>query len=159
MKRKREAFVKSFSWFLLIPGLGLILTCQSWSQIMVSGLGCDNIRVGFQGLHFSCGYGQWGVQGSRNPFSCNKTRSKCPSELLKGINGTCTWAIKPPHHHRPQAGWEYLTHQGLTLGVHDHPLVEVAYMFHKVCLTIIHGECGLSEPPRKSPSLNFARER
>ena len=41
MKRKREAFVKNFSWFLLIPGLGLILTCRSWSQIRVSGLGHD----------------------------------------------------------------------------------------------------------------------
>ena len=42
--------------------------------------------------------------------------------------------------------------------MHCHSLVEVADMFHKVCSTIIHGEYGLSEPPRKSPSLNSARE-
>ena len=37
-------------------------------------------------------------------------------------------------------------------------LVEVADMFHRVCSTIIHGECGLSEPPRKYPSLNSTHE-
>ena len=42
--------------------------------------------------------------------------------------------------------------------MHGHSLVEAADMFHRVCLTIIHGECGLNEPPRKSPSLNSARE-
>ena len=44
MKRKRKAFVKVFkklSWFLLISGLGLILACQSWSQIRVPGLRRD----------------------------------------------------------------------------------------------------------------------
>ena len=44
-KKEKEAFVKSFSWFLLIPGLGLILTCQSWSQIRVSGLGHDTYQM------------------------------------------------------------------------------------------------------------------
>ena len=34
--------------------------------------------------------------------------------------------------------------------MHSHSLVEVAYVFHGVCLTIVHGERGLSEPPRKS---------
>ena len=32
-------------------------------------------------------------------------------------------------------------------------------MLHRVCSTIIHGECGLSEPPRKFPSLNSTCER
>ena len=32
-------------------------------------------------------------------------------------------------------------------------------MLHKVCLTVTHGECGLSEPPRKSHSFNSTRER
>ena len=44
-KKEKEAFVKSFSWFLLILGLGLILSCQSWSQIRVSGLGRDSFGV------------------------------------------------------------------------------------------------------------------
>ena len=41
MKKKEGSFCKKFSWFLLILGLSLILVCQSWSQIRVSGLGCD----------------------------------------------------------------------------------------------------------------------
>ena len=41
MKMKRKAFVKKFSWFLLISGSSLILTCWSWSQIWVSVLGRD----------------------------------------------------------------------------------------------------------------------
>ena len=43
--------------------------------------------------------------------------------------------------------------------MHCHPLVEVAYMFHGVYSTIVHGERGLSEPPRKPPSLNSTHER
>ena len=43
--------------------------------------------------------------------------------------------------------------------MHNHSLVEVAYVLHRVCSTIVHGECGLSEPPKKSPTLNSARER
>ena len=38
--------------------------------------------------------------------------------------------------------------------MHSHPLIEVANMLHRVCSTIVHGECGLSEPLRKFPSLN-----
>ena len=86
-------------------------------------------------------------------------RSKSLSGFLKGIDGTCSQAIKPSHCHKTQTGWEYLAHQGLILGVHNHSLIEVANMFHKVYSTIIHGECGLSEPSRKFPSLNSARER
>ena len=67
-------------------------------------------------------------------------RSKYLSEFLKGINGTCTQTIKPPYRYRPQAGWEYLVHQGLVLGVHNHSLIEVANMLHKVCSTVIYGE-------------------
>ena len=85
--------------------------------------------------------------------------SKGLSELLKGINGNCSQAVKPPHCHKPQIGWEYLTHQSLVLEMHYHPLVEVAYMLHGVCSTIIHGERGLGVLPRKSPSLNFTCER
>ena len=59
----------------------------------------------------------------------------------------------------PKLDREYLKHQGLILGVHIHSLVEVAYVLHRVCSTIVHGECGLGEPPRKSPSLNSACER
>ena len=43
--------------------------------------------------------------------------------------------------------------------MHYHPLVEMAHMLHRVCLTVVHGECGLHEPLRKSPSLNSTRER
>ena len=85
-------------------------------------------------------------------------RSKSLSEFLKGINGTYTQTIKLPHHHRPQAGWEYLVHQGLILGVHNHSLIKVANMLHRVSSTIIHGEHGLSKPPRKSLSLNHVCE-
>ena len=35
----------------------------------------------------------------------------------------------------------------------------MAYVFHMVCSTIIHGERGLGEPSRKSPSLDSTRER
>ena len=43
--------------------------------------------------------------------------------------------------------------------MHCHSLVEVAYMLHEVCSTIVHGEHGLGELPRKSPPLNSVRER
>ena len=43
--------------------------------------------------------------------------------------------------------------------MHSHSLVEVAYVLHRVYLTIIHGEHGLGEPSRKSPFLNSTRER
>ena len=49
----RKVFVKvlkKLSWFLLILGLGLILTCRSWSQIWVSGLGRDIKAVKKSGL-------------------------------------------------------------------------------------------------------------
>ena len=45
MKGKREVFVKvleKVKLVLLISGLSMILACQSWSQIWVSGLGRDN---------------------------------------------------------------------------------------------------------------------
>ena len=50
------------------------------------------------------------------------------------------------------------THQGFVLGVHNHSLIEMVNMFHKVHSTIVLGEYGLSEPSRKSSSLNFAYE-
>ena len=94
-----------------------------------------------------------------NPATHNKMRSKHLSEFFKGINGTCTQTVKPLHRHQPQARWEYLAHQGLVLGVHSHSLIEVANMLHRIYSTIIHGERGLSEPPRKSSSFNPVRER
>ena len=41
----------------------------------------------------------------------------------------------------------------------SHPLVEVAHVLHRVCLTIVNGERWLIEPPRKSSSFYLARER
>jgi len=41
----------------------------------------------------------------------------------------------------------------------SHSLVEVTYVLHKICMTVVHGECGLSEPLRKSPFLNPTCER
>ena len=43
--------------------------------------------------------------------------------------------------------------------MHNHSLIEVANMLHRVCSTIIHGECRLSESPKESPSFNLTRER
>ena len=114
------------------------------------------VRICFQGFPLSHDHGQQRVQGPRNPATSDKTSSKRPSKLLKGINGAFLQAIKPPHCHKPQIGWEHLTHQGFILGVNSHPLVEVAYMLHRVCSTIIHCKCRLSEPPRKFSSFNFA---
>ena len=94
-----------------------------------------------------------------NPTASNKVRSECPGELLKRINRTYSQAIKPHHCHMPQIGWEYLAHQGLIFGVQIHSLVEVAYMLYRVCSTIVHGECWLSKPLRKSSSFNSACER
>ena len=113
----------------------------------------------FQGLTFSHGRGQQGIQGPKNPITRNETRPKCSSELLEGVNKTCTHTIKPPHRHRPQAGLKYLAHQGLILGVYSHSLVEVTYVLHRAYTTIIHGKHGLSEPLRKSPSLKLTCER
>ena len=81
-------------------------------------------------------------------------RSKCLNKFLKGINGTYPQTIEPSHRYRTKIGWEYLAQQGLILGVYNHPLIEVVDMLHRVCSTIVHSECGLSELPRKSLSLN-----
>ena len=40
-----------------------------------------------------------------------------------------------------------------------HSLIEVAHMLYGVCLAIIHGKHGLSEPLREFCSLNSSRER
>ena len=40
-----------------------------------------------------------------------------------------------------------------------HSLIEMAHMLYGVYLASIHGERGLSEPPRKFRSLNSLRER
>ena len=48
MKRKRKDFVKVLEKVQLVLvniRLGLILACQSWSQIRVSGLGRDNMGL------------------------------------------------------------------------------------------------------------------
>ena len=50
------------------------------------------------------------------------------------------------------------THQGFILGLQNHSLIGVVNMFHRLHSTIVLGECGLSEPSRKSSSLNFACE-
>ena len=86
-------------------------------------------------------------------------RPECLGELFKGVNRTCTQTIKPPHRHRTQVGWKYLAHQGLILGVHNHSLVEVTYVLHRVCTTVVHGERRLSETPRKSPIIDLTCER
>ena len=86
-------------------------------------------------------------------------RPKHSSELLERVNRACTQTIKPPHCHRLQSGWKYLTHQGFILGVYNHSLVEVIYVLHSVGMTVVHVERGLSEPSRKSPFLNLMCER
>ena len=43
--------------------------------------------------------------------------------------------------------------------MYNHPLIKVATMLYRVCFAVIQGEYGLSEAPRKSHSLNLARER
>ena len=42
--------------------------------------------------------------------------------------------------------------------MNSHSLIEVAYMFHEVCSTIVHGENGLSESPMQFRPLDFAFE-
>ena len=41
----------------------------------------------------------------------------------------------------------------------SHPLVELAYMFYRVCSIIVNGERGLMESLRKFHPLYLARER
>ena len=41
----------------------------------------------------------------------------------------------------------------------DHPLIELAHMFYKVCSTIVNGEHRLMESPRKFHPLYLTRER
>ena len=40
-----------------------------------------------------------------------------------------------------------------------HSLIEMAYMLYEVCLAIIHGKRGLSEPTGEFCSLNSSCER
>ena len=40
----------------------------------------------------------------------------------------------------------------------SHSLIKVAHMFHRVCLTVIDGECWLMEPPRKYCAFDLACE-
>ena len=53
----------------------------------------------------------------------------------------------------------HITHQSLILRVDSHTLVELAHMFYKVRLTIVNGEHGLMESPRKFCPFYLARER
>ena len=99
-----------------------------------------------------------GNPGPRNPTTANKMIAKCPGELLKGIFGTCPQAIEPSHRHELQARWKHLAHQGLVLGMDSHSLVEVTYMLHRVCLTIVNSEHWLIEVSRKSCPFNLAHE-
>ena len=41
----------------------------------------------------------------------------------------------------------------------SHSLIEVTHMLYRVCLAIIHGKCGLSEPLGEFYSFNSSRER
>ena len=86
-------------------------------------------------------------------------RAKCSGELLEGIYGICPQDIEPSHRPGSQTRWENLTHQGLVLRMDNHSLIEVAHMFYRVRLTIVNGERGLMESPRKFCPLNLARER
>ena len=100
-----------------------------------------------------------GNPGPRNLATSNKMRAKCLGKPLKGVHGTCPQAIKPSHYHRSRTGWEYLTHQGLVLGLDSHSLVEMAHMLHRIRSTIVNGERWLMELPRKLCLFYLARER
>ena len=82
-------------------------------------------------------------------------RLECLCELFERANRTCIQTVEPPHRHRLQAGWKYLAHQGLIFEMDSHSLVEVTYVLQRVCTFVMHGECGLSEPLRKSPFPQF----
>ena len=86
-------------------------------------------------------------------------RAKCSGELLEGIYGICPQAVEPSHRHGSQTRWKHLAYQGFVFGVDNHSLIEVAFMFYRVRSTIVDGECGMMEPPRKSCPFNLARER
>ena len=86
-------------------------------------------------------------------------RAKRLGELLEGIYGICPQAIEPSHCPGSQTRWENLAHEGLILRMDSHSLIEVAHMFYKVHSTIVNGERGLMESPRKFCPLNLARER
>ena len=80
-------------------------------------------------------------------------------EFLKKVYGIGPQIIEPSHRHRCQIGGKYFAHQSLILRVDSHPLVELAHMFYKVRLTIVNGEHGLMESPRKFCPFYLARER
>ena len=86
-------------------------------------------------------------------------KAKGPGKLLKGIYGISPQTIKPSHHHRSQTKGKYFAHQSLALRMDSHPLVELAHMFYRVRSTIVNGERGLMESPRKFCPLYLARER
>ena len=67
--------------------------------------------------------------------------------------------LKPSHRHRSQAEGKYFAHQSFVLRVDNHPLVELAHMFHRICSTIVNGERGLMESLRKFRPLYLALER
>ena len=80
-------------------------------------------------------------------------------EFLKKVYGIGPQIIEPSHRHRSQIGGKYFAHQSLILRVDSYPLVELAHMFYKVRLTIVNGEHGLMESPRKFYPLYLAHER
>ena len=89
-----------------------------------------------------------------NPVTSNKTSPKRPRKLLKGVDKAFPQAIKPHHRHKTQIGWKHLAYQGLILEMYGHSLVEMAYIVHKVCSTIVHGEHWLSKLVRKLSFFN-----
>ena len=68
-------------------------------------------------------------------------------------------ALKPPHRQKSQARGKHLAHQSFVLRVDNHPLVELAHIFHRIRSTIVNSECGLMESSRKFRPLYLTRER
>ena len=92
-------------------------------------------------------------------FYSDKMRAKGLGELLEGIYGIDPQIIKPSHHHRSQAGGKYFANQSFVLRIDSHPLVELAHMFHRIHSTIVNGERGQMESPRKFRPLYLTCER
>ena len=92
-------------------------------------------------------------------YYVNKTKAKVLGELLKGVYEIGPQTIEPSHCHKSQIGGKNFTHQSLILRVDSHSLVDLAHMFYRFRLTIVHGERGLMESTRKFRPFYFVRER
>ena len=78
-----------------------------------------------------------------------------PKAWVSCLYESTEFAFKPLNHF---IATDPIAHQRFIFGVNYHPLVELAYMLHGVCIAVVNGEGWLLESPRECGPFNTACE-